>query len=87
MRSRPPYTPVRLFYDGRVVEPGEFLRTPAGSVYLIEQVRPSPSRPQRRYLDCLRWPPDKVPEDATVHPLHWYPRKKRAARLRDLRDH
>jgi hypothetical protein len=86
MRTSPPYTPVKLFYDGRQVEVGDYLRSNGGSLYLIQGVTQSPSRPQRRYLACLRWPPDKVPADATVHPLFWYARKKRARRLAQL-DH
>ncbi len=39
------------------------------------------NRPYRRHLVCLRWPVDKIPPDSTVHPLHWYARKKRAMSL------
>lgn len=88
MKSRKPYTPVKLYYDGRVVSPGEFLRTEAGSVYLIQEVKQSPSRPGRRYLHCLRWPGDEIPVDAVVHPLYWYARKKKPARkLSDFSHH
>jgi hypothetical protein len=80
MKTKQPYTPVKLSYDGRKVQPGEFLRTPAGSVYMIQAVTPSPSRPQRRYLSCLRWPADEIPEGATVHPLYWYARTKKSGR-------
>lgn len=80
MRSREHYTPCKLFYDGRHVEVGEYLKTPAGSVYLIQSVRQSPSRAYRRNLTCVRWPPDEIPEGATVHPLHWYKRTKKRFR-------
>jgi hypothetical protein len=80
VKSRQPYTPVKLTYDGRLVAPGEFLRTKGGSVYLIQSVKPSPSMPGRRYLGCLRWPIEEIPADATVHPLYWYARKKKASR-------
>jgi hypothetical protein len=84
MRTRPHYTEVRLYYEGRHVDPGDFLQTPTGTTYCIQTVRPSPSKPQRRYLLCLRWPPDKVPDGATVHPLYWYARKRRVRRISDL---
>jgi hypothetical protein len=82
---REPFTPVKLFYDGRDVQVGDYLRSNGGSVYHIDGVSQSPSRPQRRYLKCTRWPPDQVPEGATVHPIVWYPRKaKRRSRLSDI---
>lgn len=71
------FTPTKLYYDGRPVKPGEFLRSSGGSVYLIERVRPSPSRPRRRYLDVLRYDPVQVPATAMVHRLFWYPRGRR----------
>jgi hypothetical protein len=81
MRRRPAYSPCRLFYDGaRGLAPGHFLKTPGGSAYLVQSMRPSKSRPRRMYLDCLRWPIEEIPADAIVHPLHWYKRARRRAR-------
>lgn len=87
VHSGEPYTPCKLFYDGaREVEPGHFLKTPAGSAYRIDTVRRSRARTYRVYLYCLRWPVDEIPRKATVHPLHWYPRNKKAGRrLSELR--
>lgn len=80
MKPRGDYTPVKLFYDGGKVEVGDFMRSNGGSVYRIDDVRQSPSIERRRYLNCTRWPADEIPAGATVHPIHWYARKKKAAR-------
>lgn len=86
MRSRQPYTPCKLFYDGRKLEAGDYLKTPAGSAYLVQEVRINRNRPYRQQLKCLRWPVAEIPADATVHPLHWYARtKKKARRLSSIR--
>jgi hypothetical protein len=82
--KREPFTTVKLFYDGRTVKVGDYLRSNGGSVYHIDEVSQSPSRPERRYLKCRRWPPDQVPADGVVHPLFWYERKKRARRLSNI---
>lgn len=80
MRGQP-YSTCKLYYDGaQALEPGQYLRTPAGSVYRIHSVRQNSRRAYRRHLVCLRWPPAEVPAGATVHPLYWYPRTKRRAR-------
>lgn len=80
MRSAPAYTPCTLFYDGGfAIAVGDYLRTPGGSAYLVQAVRQNRNRPYRRHLQCLRWPVDDIPSDAIVHPLHWYPRRKRRA--------
>lgn len=95
MKTRPPYTPCKLYMDffgGGGLEPGHYLRSNGGSAYLIQTVRPDskrdelgrPLRPHRRHLGCLRWPPDEIPVDATVHDFTWYKRRKRAHRLSDL---
>ena len=85
MRGQP-YTPCKLYYDGwQEIEVGDFLKTPAGSAYLIQSIRQNKNKPYRRHLECLRWPVDEIPEGATVHPLHWYKRtKKRGKRVADL---
>jgi hypothetical protein len=77
---KPLFTPTTLYYDSpRRVTPGHFLRSSGGSVYLIERVRSSPTRRQRKYLDVLRYDPAQVPVDAVVHPLFWYKRRRRRA--------
>lgn len=85
-RSRPMYSVVRIYYDvhpEQDLDVGHFLQTQSRhrTTYFVESVRISPTRPERRWLRCLRWPPDQVPADATVWPLVWYPRKKKARRL------
>jgi hypothetical protein len=83
MRRKPAYTPCKLFYDGAIdLEPGHFLKTPAGSCYLVQEIRRDSKRDYRQHLKCLRWPVEEIPKDAKVHALHWYPRvKKRGRRL------
>lgn len=82
-----PYTPCKLFYDGFAsLEPGHFLKTPAGSAYKIVSVRLNRNRAYRQHVECLRWPAAEIPRRAKVHPLHWYPRnKKRGRSLASLR--
>lgn len=81
-----PYTPCKLYYDGaRDLEAGDYLKTPAGSAYLVQTVRQNSKRPYRKHLGCLRWPAAEIPPEARVHPLHWYRRDKRVVRtLRSL---
>ncbi len=80
-RSGEPYTVCKLFYDGaHPLQPGEFLRTPAGSAYKVTATRLNRNRPYRQMLTCLRWPLEEIPKRAKVHPLHWYARKKKAGR-------
>lgn len=75
------YTPCKLYYDSpRPLEVGDFLKTPAGSAYQVQTIRQDRKRALRRHLGCMRWPPAEIPPDATVHPLHWYPRKKKRGR-------
>lgn len=79
--TRAPYTPCKLFIDGAPsLAAGDYLRTPAGSAYLVQAVRQNRNRPQRRHLQCLRWPLKEVPPAATIHMLYWYRRQKRAGR-------
>lgn len=61
------------------VEPGDYVLTAAGtSAYLVTAARRMASRhPDRWALTCLRVAPETIPADATVHPLHWYPRVRR----------
>jgi hypothetical protein len=67
-------------YDtGRVVMEGDYVVTAKGtSAYLVLRARRVRSRyPNRWALRCVRIDPDDVPGDARVHPLHWYPRRRR----------
>lgn len=76
-----PYTLCRLFYDGfESLMPGQYLKTPAGSAYRVESVRINSNRAYRQHIECLRWPAEEIPADARVHPLYWYPRKKKRGR-------
>jgi hypothetical protein len=86
MRGQP-YTPCKLFYDGWTpVKAGEYIKTPAGSAYLIQAVHINRNKPYRQQLKCLRWPVEEIPKRAKVHPLHWYSRtKKKARRLSSFR--
>lgn len=90
MKNRPPrrapYTPCRIYVDGiPELKVGDYLRTPGGSAYLVQEMRQNQNRPERRHLTCLRWPPAEIPDDAVIYELHWYQRGKRAARrLSDL---
>jgi hypothetical protein len=81
MKSRAPFTPCKLYYDGaRDLAVGHFLKTPAGSAYLVQSIRQNRNRPYRKHLDCVRWPAAEIPLDSIVHPLFWYARKRSAGR-------
>lgn len=74
-RSREPGTPCRLYVDGIAeLRPGDFITTSGGSAYLVQSMRQSPSRPARRYLDCIRWAAGEIPADARVWTIYWYRR-------------
>lgn len=80
-RTRQPFTPCKLYYDGaKDLEVGDYLRTPAGSAYLVQGVRRNRNRTYRQHLQCVRWPVDEIPAEAMVHPLHWYARKRKSGR-------
>lgn len=75
--KRLPYTPCKLYYDGcRDLKCGDYLKTPAGSAYLVQSMRQNGRRPYRKHLECLRWPVAQIPADARVHPLYWYSRNR-----------
>lgn len=79
--ARQPYTECSIYIDGiPQLEVGDYLRTPAGSGYLVQLVRQNKRRPYRRHLRCLRWPVAEIPADAKVYDLHWYPRSKKPGR-------
>jgi hypothetical protein len=81
MRTKPAFTPCTLFYDGGArLEVGDYLKTPGGSAYLIQTVRQNRNRAYRRHLGCVRWPVEDIPDNAVVHALHWYVRKKKPGR-------
>jgi len=72
---RQPFTPCKLYIDGAEdLSVGDFIITSAGSSYLVQATRPSPSKPERLYLDCLRWVREQIPADAKCHQLNWYRR-------------
>lgn len=76
-RSRQPFTPCKLYIDGADgLAVGDFITTARGSAYLVQSVRRSPSKPERLYLQCLRWVIDQIPEDARRYRLNWYRRPK-----------
>lgn len=81
MRSREPGTPCKMYVDGiPQLQAGDFITTPAGSAYLVQTIRPSPSIAHRRYLGCVRWPIDEIPDEARRFEIRWYRRAKRRAR-------
>lgn len=86
MRTRPLYTPCKLYIDGLPgIQPGDGIETEGGSAYLVQKVRPSPSKPHRRYLTCLRWDKGDWLPHQRVFTLTWYKRPpRRARRLSDL---
>lgn len=68
-----------LAYDSShgVPEAGDTVRSDAGSCYLIDRVRPSPSRPGRFYLEVTRLPAGAVAaDDPGVWGMTWYRREK-----------
>lgn len=74
-RARQPYTPCKLYVDGADgLQAGDFIVTSGGSAYLVQSTKPSPTRPERLYMQCLRWPLDKIPDDAKRYQLNWYRR-------------
>lgn len=73
------FTPTKLYYDSpHRVEPGEFIISNGGAVYLVRRVRHSPTKRFRKYLDVLRFDPRQVPPGAVVHDIRWYPRRRKS---------
>jgi hypothetical protein len=69
------FTPCKLYIDGADgMGAGDYILTSGGSAYLVQASRRSPSKPERLYLDCLRWPSDGIPQDARCYQLNWYRR-------------
>lgn len=74
-RTRPPYTPCKLYVDGAEgIQVGDYITTAAGSAYLVQTLRVSRTRPERKHMNCLRWPIDLIPVDAKCFRLTWYRR-------------
>lgn len=74
-RTRPPYTPCKLYVDGvDGIQVGDYITTAAGSAYLVQTLRVSRTRPERKHMQCLRWPIDLIPDDANCYRLNWYRR-------------
>jgi hypothetical protein len=72
---RQPFTPCKLYIDGAEgLGAGDFIVTSGGSAYMVQKTRGSPSKPERLYLDCLRWPREQIPDDARCYQLNWYKR-------------
>ena len=69
---------VSLYYDGcQQLEPDNCLQTPTGRTYYITHVRVQ-TRGQHRGRQHLRAVVvEKPPEGSKVHPIYWYPRKRR----------
>jgi hypothetical protein len=62
----------------RIPVAGDFLRSPAGSCYLIEDVRPSPTIRGRAYLTVTKLERDAVQfGEPGVWPIHWHKRERR----------
>lgn len=96
MRSRPPYTPVKFYYDVPILgsrdpscrlKEGCYIVSNAGSGYWVQRLHRSKRIRGRNNLLCLRWPVGEIPEGACVHSLTWYPRKRKLSRSPKLLDH
>jgi hypothetical protein len=79
--DRGPGSSCSLYVDtpAEIVE-GDLIRTRAGSCYVVDRARRSPSRPGRWLLRVTRLERDSVQAgDPGVTTLRWYPRRRRAA--------
>lgn len=73
--KRSPYTSCKLYIDGADdLSVGDYIVTSAGSAYLVQTLRVNRNRPERKHMDCLRWPRAEIPEDARCFALNWYRR-------------
>ncbi|WP_263226508.1 hypothetical protein [Pseudomonas alabamensis] len=73
--AKTPYTPCKLYVDGAEdIAVGDYITTAAGSAYLVQTLRVSRTRPERKHMDCLRWPLADVPAAARRFQLTWYRR-------------
>ncbi|MBJ2290737.1 hypothetical protein JFT44_12405 [Pseudomonas sp. MF5691] len=70
-----PYTPCKLYVDGAEgIQVGDYITTAAGSAYLVQTLRVSRTKPERKHMDCLRWSMAQIPDDARCYQLTWYAR-------------
>lgn len=74
-----PKTSRLLSWDGELPEPGDCLRTAAGSTYLVLSVRPNtrPEPKSRAALQLGKLDPDEIaqlPADTRIHSFMWAPR-------------
>lgn len=70
-----PYTPCKLYVDGvDGIAVVDYITTAAGSAYLVQTLKVGRSRPERKHMDCLRWPIAEVPADARCYQLTWHKR-------------
>lgn len=74
MSRKQPYTPCKLYVDGADgIAVGDFIVT-TRSAYLVQTLRVNRNRPERKHMDCLRWPMSAVPADARCFTMTWYKR-------------
>lgn len=74
MSRKQPYTPCKLYVDGADgIAVGDFIVT-TKSAYLVQTLRTNRNRPERKHMDCLRWPFTEVPADARCFTMTWYKR-------------
>ena len=73
--QKQPYTSCKLYMDGvDGIQVGDYITTAAGSAYLVQTLRVTRARPERKHMQCLRWPIADVPHDARCFTLTWYAR-------------
>lgn len=67
-----------IVWNGPLPEPGEFMRSRGGSLYLIlsrrDNTRPKHVRKSRAFCQLGKLEPDEIeamPPDAVVHEFHW----------------
>ncbi len=72
--KRAPYTECKLYIDGAEgLAVGDFIVT-TKSAYLVQTLRTNRNRPERKHMQCLRWPINDVPPDARCFTMTWYRR-------------
>lgn len=74
MSRKQPYTPCKLYIDGADgIAVGDFIVT-TRSAYLVQSLRTNRNRPERKHMDCMRWPISEVPGDARCFTMTWHKR-------------
>jgi hypothetical protein len=69
---------VSIYYDSpREIKIGEVLRTPTDRFYIIAELRRQKKGKYEGRWHIKAIVSDKAPEGAKVHPIYWYPRKKK----------